>query len=237
MATAANPLVSGSPSLKATIMGVRPSSAELQQIIAFEQQGEDSDSKNYLAATIPMLVLPHPKSGIPCSASGNLGSSIGNLMQSGASLTGPGAPFVAIGGELTSLLSGVFGGPSGEQKSEAPILCNGYLQMNETLQRLDESFQLGQVTLPQYTAELDILQQQWNNLVAPVNQPNSASDRYTRIVDALVRLRKSIATQMVSATATPTPTNASGGVNVFGFMIPTFALLILAIIFLIGVFT
>jgi hypothetical protein len=218
MAAYANPLSSASPFLRASILGTAPTAAQLAQIIAFEQQGSDANSKIYLAASIPLLVLPHPKSGIPCSSSLPIGSLIGRTVQQAASIPTPASPFLAIGGELTSLFSGILGGPSGEQKAEAPILCSGYLQVNAAFQQLDEELQLGQLTLAQYQAELQILQERFNNLVAPVNQPNSAADRYARMVDAFVRLRMQIAPQIVgggdnmsylSRGVTSTPTGVS----------------------------
>jgi hypothetical protein len=227
MASLAYPLSTVSPFLRASILGTTPTAAQLAQIIAFEQQGEDSDSKRYLAIYIPLLVLPHPKSGIPCSASLSTGSLIGRTVQQAASIPSPASPFLAIGGGLVSELSGIFGGPSGEQKAEAPILCTGYLQVNAAFQQLDEQLQLGQLTLAQYQAELQILQQRFNNLIAPVNQPNSAADRYARMVDAFVRLRIQIAPQVVgigdnvsylSRGVTSTPTGMAAGPTTPGFL-------------------
>lgn len=210
-------MASNALSLKATILGVVPTAAQLSAIIALEQQGEDSASKAYLSASIPLLVLPHPKSGIPCASSVSATSVVG-AVASGAAPIPIAGPIIAGIGQLTSFFGNLLGGPSGEQKAEAPILCGGYLDVNQAFSQLDSQLQLGEISLEQYLAQLTILQQQFNNLVAPVNQPNSASDRYTRIVDALVKLRQQIAPTIQPIgeiiSETPNAESANSGVIV-----------------------
>ena len=230
MSTAANPLVTSDlPRLSATILGATPTASQLKAVIALESQGRSAATQQYLAANIPLLVLPHPKSGIPCSGGGTLGGDIGSLATRGAALTGPAAPFVALGGQLTSIFSNLISGPSGEQTAEAPILCGGYQTMNRTFSQLDLQLQTGQIGLAEYLSDLDILQQQFNNLIAPVNPPgtDSAANRYARMVDAFVRLRKQIAPQVASAGdnisylsrgVTSTPTGMATGSATPGFL-------------------
>ncbi len=112
----------------------------------------------------------------------------------GIATLGPAAPFVALGGAITSLFGEIFGAHAAAVGREQAALCAAIPAANQFLQQIDQAFQSGQLTAGQAASLLDEVVLQYENGVAPIVKMTSAACNaacvYLRMLQAIVAKRK-----------------------------------------------
>jgi hypothetical protein len=175
-----------------------------------------ADRQNILSALvsefIPVYSPCNPNAGPSGSTIAQaFGQSVLKLATSpqGMATLGPAAPYVALGGAITSLFGSIFGAHAAAVGREQAALCAAIPAANQFLQQVDQAFQSGQLSAGQAASLLDQVVQQYESGVAPIIKMTSSACNaacvYLRMLQAIAAKRKAQYADQAAAAPPLTP--------------------------------